>query len=30
MHEASLCPFGRDTPGPIEALIERALRGDEA
>lgn len=25
MHATSLCAFGRDTPGPVQALIERAL-----
>jgi NADH:ubiquinone oxidoreductase subunit F (NADH-binding) len=24
MRSASLCPFGRDTPGPIETLLELA------
>jgi NADH:ubiquinone oxidoreductase subunit F (NADH-binding) len=30
MHAASLCAFGRDTPGPVQALMERALHGDRA
>jgi formate dehydrogenase len=27
---ASLCPFGRDTPGPIETLLELAAHGTPA
>ena len=27
MRAASLCAFGRDTPGPVQALMERALHG---
>jgi NADH:ubiquinone oxidoreductase subunit F (NADH-binding) len=30
MRSASLCPFGRDAPGPIEALLERAAAGADA
>ncbi len=30
MHETSLCAFGRDTPGPVGAVLERALRRPEA
>ena len=30
MRSASLCPFGRDTPGPIETLLELAAHGAPA
>jgi len=30
MHAASLCAFGRETPGPVQALIEGSLRSGAA
>ncbi len=30
MRSASLCPFGRETPGPIQSLLELAERGVRA